>query len=308
MTWTDVEEKVKRIIVNQLGIDPADYTLHARFVDDFGADSLDVVELVMELESEFQMEIADEEAEKQQRVEDVLNYLVRFFPGTDRESISSKVIAFRIREDGRIEVGLQQTDGTWIYADGTSRLPSGLYLTVFSRWESVLKELEEMVNSPAITESELQHFFERYPDLLKGDEYDVMIPQARIVPVDASEWKADFVLHPFDQTAFSKVLELKMPRLRTAREPKSQHSRFYADLFAAINQLRDYGAAFHDRGTRARFKEMYGIEVYRPDLQLITGRKWDKEYMERMLELQRRNDVRITDWDSHLEALRRKFT
>lgn len=187
MTWTEVEDKVKRIIVNQFGIDPADFTLQARFIDNLGADSLDVVELVMELETEFGIEITNEDAEKQQRLEDILNYLVKFFPGTDRESISSKVIAFRIREDGRIEVGLQQTDGTWIYADGTSRLPSGLYLTVFSRWEGILRELEEMVNSPSITEDELQHFFEGYPDMLKGDTYDVIIPQAHVVPKDSTE-------------------------------------------------------------------------------------------------------------------------
>lgn len=262
----------------------------------------------MAFEEEFNVEFPAEEAEKQQRVEDVLNYLVKLFPGTTRDQISSKVIAFRILEDGRIQVGLQQTDGTWIYAGGTSRLPSGLYLTVFSKWEAVLKELEEIVNSPHVRESDLQLFFEKYPDLLKGDEYDLIIPQARIIPHDSHEWRADFVLHPFDQTAFCKVLELKVPTLRTARRPRAGHSQFYVELLEAINQLRDYGAAFRDHATRRRFSELYGVEIYRPDLQLITGRKWDKEYMERLLEVQRRNEVRITDWDSHLEALRRKFT
>ncbi len=59
-----VDEKVKEIIVEQLGVDPAQVTPEASFVNDLGADSLDTVELVMALEEEFNLEIPDEEAEK----------------------------------------------------------------------------------------------------------------------------------------------------------------------------------------------------------------------------------------------------
>ena len=59
-----VEDKVKDIIVDQLGVDEKQVTLEASFVDDLGADSLDTVELVMALEEEFDIEIPDEEAEK----------------------------------------------------------------------------------------------------------------------------------------------------------------------------------------------------------------------------------------------------
>ena len=58
-----VEDKVKDIIVDQLGVDEKQVTLEASFVDDLGADSLDTVELVMALEEEFDIEIPDEEAE-----------------------------------------------------------------------------------------------------------------------------------------------------------------------------------------------------------------------------------------------------
>lgn len=303
----NVEERLKHVVVEYLGIDPEVVTLRSSFVDDLGFDSLNTVELVMELEEEFEFDIPDEDAEGLSRVEDVLNYVIQF-SDVPPEQINPRLIAFRLREDGHVEIGLQQTDGTWVYADGTSHIPSGVYLTVFSKWSDVLKELEEMINSPAMKEMDLQRFFERYPELLRGDKYDLMIPQARIVPQESGAWRADFLLHPFDQTAFCKVLELKVPKLRTTRPPYAGHSRFYADLLGAINQLRDYGAAFHDGETRRRFKEMYGIDVFQPDLQLIAGRKWDKEQMETMLEIQRRNMVRITDWDSHLEALRRKFT
>jgi acyl carrier protein len=68
-------EKVKDIVVEQLGVEPDDVTMEASFVDDLGADSLDIVELIMALEEEFNMEIPDEEAEKIASVGDVVEYI-----------------------------------------------------------------------------------------------------------------------------------------------------------------------------------------------------------------------------------------
>ncbi|MCD2136638.1 MULTISPECIES: acyl carrier protein [Salinicoccus] len=68
-------DKVKDIIVDKLGIDEDKVTKDASFKDDLGADSLDIAELVMELEDEFEMEIPDEEAEKIQTVGDALDYI-----------------------------------------------------------------------------------------------------------------------------------------------------------------------------------------------------------------------------------------
>jgi len=70
-----VEEKVKHIIVEQLGVDEAEVKPEAHFVDDLGADSLDVVELVMALEEEFSLEISDEDAEKLTTVKQVIEYI-----------------------------------------------------------------------------------------------------------------------------------------------------------------------------------------------------------------------------------------
>jgi len=70
-----IEEKVKTIIINQLGVDEGEITPEASFVDDLGADSLDTVELVMAFEDAFKIDIPDEDAEKITRVKDVIDYL-----------------------------------------------------------------------------------------------------------------------------------------------------------------------------------------------------------------------------------------
>jgi len=70
-----VAEKVKSIIVEQLGVDADEVTLEASFTDDLGADSLDIVELVMAFEEEFGIEIPDEDAEKILRVQEAISYI-----------------------------------------------------------------------------------------------------------------------------------------------------------------------------------------------------------------------------------------
>jgi acyl carrier protein len=70
-----VEDKVKQIIVDQLGVDAADVTPASSFVDDLGADSLDRVELIMALEETFGMEIPDEDAEKISTVQNAVDYI-----------------------------------------------------------------------------------------------------------------------------------------------------------------------------------------------------------------------------------------
>ena len=70
-----VKDKVKSIIVEQLGVDEEEVTEDASFVDDLGADSLDTVELVMALEEEFGLEIPDEDAEKITRVKEAIEYI-----------------------------------------------------------------------------------------------------------------------------------------------------------------------------------------------------------------------------------------
>ena len=70
-----IEERVQKIVIEQLGVKEEEVTLQASFVDDLGADSLDTVELVMALEEEFETEIPDEDAEKITTVQQAIDYI-----------------------------------------------------------------------------------------------------------------------------------------------------------------------------------------------------------------------------------------
>jgi acyl carrier protein len=74
-TAAEIEERIKGIIVEQLGVSIEEVTPEASFIEDLGADSLDIVELIMALEEEYDIEIPDEDAEKIQSVKDVISYV-----------------------------------------------------------------------------------------------------------------------------------------------------------------------------------------------------------------------------------------
>jgi acyl carrier protein len=76
MTSKDqIYDKVKAIIVDQLGVEAAEVSLESSFIEDLGADSLDIVELIMALEEEFEVEVPDEDAEKLATVSDAVEYI-----------------------------------------------------------------------------------------------------------------------------------------------------------------------------------------------------------------------------------------
>ena len=78
---SDVAERVKKIVVEHLGVDDAKVTENASFIDDLGADSLDTVELVMAFEEAFEIEIPDEDAEKIRTVQDAIDYIGKHSKG-----------------------------------------------------------------------------------------------------------------------------------------------------------------------------------------------------------------------------------
>jgi acyl carrier protein len=82
MAATAVSEKVKQIVVEQLGVDESEVTPNASFVDDLGADSLDTVELVMSFEEAFKISISEEDAEKVRTVKEAIEYLEKHAKGS----------------------------------------------------------------------------------------------------------------------------------------------------------------------------------------------------------------------------------
>jgi acyl carrier protein len=190
MTFKDIENRVNKILVDKLGIDREEITYDASFTNDFGADSLDTIELIMEMEKEFNVSIPDEVAEKLGPT--LGEAYENFFKNAPRDFIAhikSQVLCFRFNEKGKIEVVLRLEDGSWTYADGVSKLPSSICVINFTKWTNILKELEDIINDPKSKENDLQIFFETYPELIAGNDYDVVLPQAVIVRDDKTEWE-----------------------------------------------------------------------------------------------------------------------
>ncbi len=220
-------------------------------------------------------------------------------------------LIFRVGEGGIIRVGLIGKDGRWTNSDGLEQLPCGLYTVNFGRWAATLKELEDRINDPNCSEDDLQSFFEENRELLQDTRYKSVIPEA-VIHRESGEvtapWEADFILSPADQEAFCKIIELKRPQFGTIKKERRGHAKFYRELHEAISQLRDYHEAFDSISTREKFQDRYGVEVFKPDLQLIIGRRWTSKEHQAMLVLQRRQHVEIRSWDGELDRLRRLFT
>lgn len=307
-TWPEIERIAKEIVAERLGVDFGDVRLDADFVNDLGADSLDSVELAFALGERFGVQIPDEAIEGSTSLAEGFRRLASALPPESRAWLESNVLSFRLRQDGRMEVSLQLEDGSWAFADGQVLLPSMLCLFTVSRWGSVLRELEALVNDPRTREEDLQHFLESYPELIAGDEYDRVVPQATIAREDGSFWHTDFVLAPFDQANFCKVLELKLPTVALTGLPRRSHVTFSAKIWSAICQLRDYATAFEAPAVRERFQKRYGLDVYRPDLHLLAGRSWDLQWLDSIRTLRKTSEVKIEDWDSLLKRLKRRYS
>lgn len=84
----EIETRVKKIVVEQLGVKEDEVTRESSFVDDLGADSLDTVELVMAFEEEFETEIPDEDAEKMVTIKDAVDYIMSRIDQVKQDSIS----------------------------------------------------------------------------------------------------------------------------------------------------------------------------------------------------------------------------
>lgn len=243
------------------------------------------------------------------RPESIFSDLDFELPFALQEEVNLPFKRFSIRiNNGRLEIAGQQSDGSIVFSDGTSQLESGIFVSRHSKWTPVLKELESLINKPNLLEQELQDFFELYPELVLGEEYNHFIPQASIVNDDGYRWRADFILTPYDQLSFSKILELKLPASKISLKRRSGHHRYSKELIEAIWQLQDYQRAFDSPGIKQKFKEKYHTDVFKPALHLVIGRRDNISNSTDFLWLQQRNQIIVTDWDTLHEKLKRKYS
>ena len=319
-SWASMEDEVLLIVADQFGLPKDQVTPITRWVEDLDGDVLDFIETVAKLEEAFGVKIPDRYVPELQlfnfnmphspTIAELLQYVAEQIPYSLAQAVEQAAVMFRLDRNGDVRAAVRMAEGTWTFAGSASELASAVYLAGSHRWRSVLVELEDLINDRFTTEQELQEFLLEHNELLRGDEYDQVISQACIVRSDAGApemWRADFVLAPFDQERFCRIIELKRPVLPILRTPRHGHPQFYKRLWEGITQLKDYGAAFDDESVRRRFRQQYDIDVFKPELQLIAGRSWDLNLHQGMKELQRRYQVEVVDWDSYLRKLRRQF-
>lgn len=216
-------------------------------------------------------------------------------------------LAIRVDHNGSLRPVFLGSDGTVVNAGRTMRLISGIYIRARMDLSDILAELEELINNPNTMERDIQRFFEKHPHLLKTDESDIIIPQARIARIDGKDWQMDFFLKPFDDIEFCRILELKLPTLRLEPKRRSGHTLFCTKLLRAINQLKDYGRAFQSDKAKDAFRRHYGVDVGRPELHLIAGRRIRLPNITELQRIQMEEGVIIHDYDSLLKTLRRKI-
>lgn len=223
--------------------------------------------------------------------------------------IESEFISIAIdRFSKKFKVQLNDAKSDYVDLRTNSLTPAGLYTYNINQWASIIKELEELINSPNLREYDLQSFLEKYPELIKQNRYDTVIPEATITTHERAYWSADFILKPVDQFDFCKIIEIKKPILQTYLKDINRHSTFSSRLFRAIYQLKDYGEVFSNKDTRDIFKNKYKFEVYKPDLHLIIGRKWDVADTKIILDFQRSNHMKVETWDDFLKRIKTIYT
>ncbi len=308
-------ERVRKSLCTALGDDDLECTPESLLVRDLGAEEIDLLDIVFLLEKDFGISIRTNaglfrlENLDNLAIQHLLDYVVAEQVRTGELVVETEMLRFFMRPDGRVHVAMSLEDGSWGYADGSRSFPSHLVLLQPGRWAAILKELEDLINDPKVTEQALQSFLEQHPELLKGDDYDLVVPQAALSPVDFdTEWYMDFVARPVDANAFSKIVELKKPQIPLMKRTRFSQNPFSAQLYDALQQLRRYSRAFTAPNVRDDFRQAHGIDVYRPDLHLIAGRAWDIALADRFRDFVKDEQVFVEDWDSALRRLRRKFT
>jgi hypothetical protein len=173
-------------------------------------------------------------------------------------------------------------------------------------WLPEAAELEQLINDPAVRESDLQTFFEDHPHLLAGTSYDRVVPHPILARDQDGPLIPDFMLEP-TEGGFSDVLDLKLPRVPVVAGKKDR-VRYTAHVAEALAQVREYRSYFDDLASRQAVQDRYGLRAYRPTVAVVIGR--DPSPGRDPLELKRLWDelpghVKLMTYDDVLRQVRR---
>jgi hypothetical protein len=210
---------------------------------------------------------------------------VRESKGTPEGDSDAVAIGF---QDGALQLFGLGDDEIHMFADQLNS-PHQILSRIahFGRFVTgAIKEFEELINDGTTKERDLQNFFETHPDFLIRDEYKRAHPHLMLSPLDRESLIPDFVLEPHDQSSFCDLLELKLPTHKVATYMKNR-SDFSSTVHRAIAQLRQYQDHFEEAANRKAFTKRYGLNLYRPRMMLIIGRKQDIDHRISAIEYRR---------------------
>ena len=210
--------------------------------------------------------------------------------------------------DNELRLITVQADGKVEFLDPRNNSHHLLYLVslVTYGWKSLIEELEDLINTPQVNESQLQEFFESNPEFLCGDTYESAKSHIILQRPDAGPLIPDFALKPPNEHALCDLLELKLPSAKLL-VGQSNRKRLSAALLEACAQLREYRDYFESRANRQAVEEIYGLRFFRPRMMVIIGKR--SEYIAGDLR-KAEGDIAglsITTYDDLLERARSRM-
>ena len=134
------------------------------------------------------------------------------------------------------------------------------------------RSLNTSLNQPSVREAAFQDFFSRHRDFIKGSEYKDARPHVYLQRTGHTPLIPDFILEPLGPNGLADVLELKLPSAPVT-VTSGKHVGLSASVVRASAQLRDYSDYFEDEQNRLRVRNTYGINVFRPRMFLVIGRR-----------------------------------
>lgn len=167
-----------------------------------------------------------------------------------------------------------QSDGTVGFLDPYSHYHHLLHVASRESYdqESLIEELEELINGPGVKEIQLQEFFERNDQFLCGDTYEYAQPHIILQGPDSGAMIPDFALKPSNEKALCDLLELKLPGAKLV-VGRGNRRRLSSAVFEAAAQLREYRDFFELHRNRDAVEEMYGLRFFRPRMLVVIGKR-----------------------------------